>query len=216
MENSSHYRVFTRQSLVWIILFILGVYSPLYGQSWKASGSDQYPKLETFVSALSATDRGIVGDGVTDNTAAIQTALNDIATWGGGALYLPDGKYVINGGLIIPKGVILRGDWKKPVKGEPIGGTILMGFAGRGDVNGSPLLTLESASAVMDIAIWYPEQNPDNIVAYPPSILFGKPGYWGNDFANAKNVTFVNSYIGLMYSRTNTGGCPIVNGMYCI
>lgn len=214
MENSSHYRVFTRQSLVWVILFILGVYSPLYGQSWKASGSDQYPKLETFVSALSATDRGIVGDGVTDNTAAIQTALNDIATWGGGALYLSDGKYVINGGLIIPKGVILRGDWKKPVKGEPIGGTILMGFAGRGDVNSSPLLTLESASAVMDIAIWYPEQNPDNIVAYPPSILFGKPGYWGNDFANAKNVTFVNSYIGLMYSRTNTGGCPIVNGMY--
>ena len=42
----------------------------------------------------------------------------------GGTLYLPAGTYKIDGRITVPRGVSIRGDWKKPVKGEKIEGTI--------------------------------------------------------------------------------------------
>lgn len=57
----------------------------------KANGT----KTGVFVSpAFSVTDYGAVGDGVTDNTTAIQTAVNAIATAGGGTLFFPPGTYL--------------------------------------------------------------------------------------------------------------------------
>ncbi|MCL2352172.1 MAG: discoidin domain-containing protein [Firmicutes bacterium] len=49
-----------------------------------------------------------VGDGVTDSTAAIQSAVNAAAAAGGGVVFLPAGVYVF-GGLSLGKGVILSG-----------------------------------------------------------------------------------------------------------
>jgi len=48
------------------------------------------------------------GDGMTDDTTAIQNAINDCAI--GKAVYLPEGTYRLTSSLSITKGIVLRGD----------------------------------------------------------------------------------------------------------
>ncbi|MFB9278826.1 glycosyl hydrolase family 28-related protein [Cohnella cellulosilytica] len=174
----------------------------------------KYPAADTFVAAYDVTDYGAKGDGAADETSVFQRLLDSIGRLGGGTLFVPEGKYAIRGNLYVPKGVTLRGEWKKPVKGEPVRGTILMAYAGRGDEEAPPLLTLESSSAVRDVAIWYPEQTPDDIVPYPPAIVFGRPNVFGNEFNNAINITLVNAYSGIVFSRANGGTGPVVSDVY--
>jgi hypothetical protein len=173
-----------------------------------------YPTADTFVAAYSVKDFGASGDGVTDVTGIFQKLLDALGRLGGGTLFVPEGRYAIQGTLLIPKGVTLRGEWSKPVKGEAVKGTILMAYAGRGEEEGTPFITMEPSSAVRDLAFWYPEQLPDQITPYPPTVMFGKPRYFGNDFCNAKNITFVNAYTGIMFSRVNGGSSPVLNEIY--
>lgn len=197
-----------------LILFLTGAFQfPAMSQKWKLI-EPSYPISDDIVAAFSVADYGATGDGVTDVTTIFQGRLNALGAIGGGVLFVPKGKYVIKGNLNIPKGITLRGELKKPVKGQPIEGTILMAYAGKGNKNASAFITMEPAAAVMDLAIWYPEQNPDAIVAYPPSLRFGKSGYFGNEYCNAKNIAFVNSYIGIEFNKTNGGAGPVVNGVY--
>ena len=114
-----------------------------------------------------ASDFGIVADGVTDVTDAIQEALTLLANLGGGALFLPAGHYRVDGSLTVPSGVTLRGDWQKPVPGQPVAGTILKAYAGRDDVNAAPFITLGNSAGVKGVSIWYPEQTPADIRPYP-------------------------------------------------
>ena len=58
-------------------------------------------KLKEFVSVK---DFGAVGDGVTDDTAAIQAAIDAEVP-----LYMPDGEYLITAGLELPYGTNLQG-----------------------------------------------------------------------------------------------------------
>ena len=51
---------------------------------------------------LNVKDYGAKGDGSTDDTSAIQSAINAAASAGGGAVFVPTGDYVVNGGLTIP------------------------------------------------------------------------------------------------------------------
>ncbi|HKP88888.1 MAG TPA: glycosyl hydrolase family 28-related protein [Thermoleophilaceae bacterium] len=54
---------------------------------------------------VNVKDKGARGDGLTtptDDTAAIQSAINDVAATGGGTVFFPPGDYVVNGGLTIP------------------------------------------------------------------------------------------------------------------
>jgi hypothetical protein len=173
-----------------------------------------YPISDVFVAGYSVKDFGATGDGVTDVTPIFQKLLDSLRKINGGTLFVPEGKYVIRGTLLIPKGITLRGEWSKPVKGQAIKGTILMAYSGRGNETATPLITMETSAAVRDLAIWYPDQLPGSITPYPPAIQFGAPNYFGNEFCNAKNITLVNAYSGVIFSRTNGGTCPVINGIY--
>jgi len=197
--------------IVLIVFMLASVYAN--AQQWQLV-NPAFPTADAWVAAFSVSDIGATGDGVTDVTSIFQKGLDSLGKTGGGTLFVPGGKYVIKGSLLIPKGVTLRGEWQKPVKGQPVQGTILMAYIGKGDENAAPLMTLQSTAGVRDLAIWYPEQDPNNIVPYSPAILFGQTGYWGNDYCNADNITFVNAYSGLVISRVNGGGCPMLNGLY--
>jgi hypothetical protein len=62
---------------------------------------------------ISVKDFGAVGNGSTDDTAAIQAALNYANTLGGAAVSLGTGRYLINSAnLSIPAGVFLEGIWE--------------------------------------------------------------------------------------------------------
>ena len=68
-------------------------------------------QAQLFRHGLDVREYGAVGDGVTDDTAAVQAAINAVGT-GGGTVYLPPGSYVLNGpaGLSLATvGTVLRG-----------------------------------------------------------------------------------------------------------
>jgi len=59
-------------------------------------------KLENVMQGwVNVADRGIIGDGVTDVTNALNSLIEEIATWSSATLYFPPGVYVIEGDVDI-------------------------------------------------------------------------------------------------------------------
>jgi hypothetical protein len=74
--------------------------------------TDRGPKGDPGIPGLNVKDYGAVGDGVHDDTSAIQAAINDAQT-GGRMLVVPAGTYVGNG-LVSTLGIKWLGDgWRK-------------------------------------------------------------------------------------------------------
>lgn len=149
-----------------------------------------------------------------DATTTIQSLLEGLNRVGGGTLFIPEGEYTVRGNLTIPQGVTICGDWRAPTDDSPkVVGTILKAYAGREDPNGTAFITMLPNSMVRDLSIWYPEQNPEHIVAYPTSIQMYKKGHWGADYTHVRNVTFVNSYEAVRQGPDGSG-CPNVHNVY--
>lgn len=55
---------------------------------------------------------GAVGDGVTDDTAAIQAAVDAVATAGGGSVFVPAGHYITSSPILMKSNVELYGEGK--------------------------------------------------------------------------------------------------------
>lgn len=171
--------------------------------------------LGPLIAAFNAADYDADPTGVRDNTGLFQRLIDQIGAIGGGILYIPEGFYRVEGTLRVVKGVTLRGDWVKPEPSAAVEGTVLMAYTGRGlGPTDAPFIEMEVGAGVMDLAIFYPEQQPENIVPYSPAIRLGVEHYFGNEYNNVKNVTLVNAYIGVLFSYTNGGASPVVNGLY--
>ena len=209
---------YTKQvvSFFLISFFVLASSFAQTGAKWQIIESSGYDTEDVCVAAFTDADHASIDKtGTSNSREGIQNLLNRLGDAGGGTLYLSAGKYKVEGLLVIPKGVVLRGDWKQPRKDAPIVGTVLMAYSGRGgESEMNAFITMEPSTGLYDIAIWYPEQLPGNIVAYPPTILYGRQGVWGNDYCNVRNVTLVNSYSGVVVSRSNGGGCPNIFNLY--
>jgi hypothetical protein len=171
--------------------------------------STVFPTDDWIVTPHYAEDFGIAADGVTDVTAAIQSALVSISNLGGGALYLPAGLYKVSGTLTIPSRVTLRGDWAPPTPDGPVQGTILMAYAGRGSESGDAFLSMSNCAGIKGIAIWYPEQAANDIQPYPPAIR-----RVSGSNQTVENVTFVNAYIGFSCYSTEITASPFLRGIY--
>jgi hypothetical protein len=66
---------------------------------------------DKLMDVVSVKDFGAVGNGVADDTAAIQAAINAVKSFGGGTVYFPTGDYLITQTLIINSPYItLRGE----------------------------------------------------------------------------------------------------------
>ncbi len=120
---------------------------------------------------------GAVGDGATDNTQALQKALDAAGKAGGGIVDLPSGRFRVNGNLSIPAGVTLQGTYRVPPtishRDEAPNGTILLAYAGRGSQKGPPFVRLAGDNAaIMGLAVIYPEWKQSDVppVPYPPCV----------------------------------------------
>ena len=148
---------------------------------------------EIIVAVATPQQYGAVGDGVTDDTAAFQSAMkaaNNSGGYGGGVVYVPAGTYCFSNTLTIPSGVTLHGDWTDWSQGtNGVVGTLFKVYAGSGQSNGTPFITL-AGGALNGVSIWYPNQNPASITPYPFTVKI-------SNSALVQDVALINSYQGI-------------------
>ena len=163
---------------------------------------------------VTASPFGADNTGAADATAPIQQALNVVAGVGGGVVFVPAGQYKILGTLGVPGNVTLMGDWESPLKGGSGRGTILMAYAGRGNENAKPFITLAEGgvadlnAAVRNLSIWYPEQTAADIQPYPFAIRTAS--LW-TGACEVEKITLYNAYNGI---RIDAGGAHAIGNIY--
>jgi hypothetical protein len=180
------------------------------------------PALAAVPGLTSVLDHGAVGDGVTDNTAAFQKAMDAIHADGGGIVSVPTGRYRFQGTLRVPARVTLEGVWRSPVRGEPFGadGSVLLVTAGQGDPDGPPFLRMGESSTLKGLTIFYPEQVRANPPTPYPWTVQTEPK--GSDNVGIHDVTMVNPYQAVDFGThpagrhtvNNLHGYPLLNGIY--
>ena len=165
--------------------------------------------------SVDARDYGARGDGVFDNTAALQAAL-DAARDKGPICHVPPGHYRLNGALLVPPGVTLAGSsGAVPHSEHPIG-TFLLAYGGRGEPDGTPLITLKPNAAVCRLVIHYPEQIFPDIEPYPWTIR------GDGEMCQVSDLTLTNPYQALDFGTKwnelhiirNVFACPLKIGVY--
>ena len=95
--------------------------------------------------------------GGSDCTKAIQKALNDASSNGGGIIFLLSGYYRMDGTIVIPSNVELRG--ATDLSTVPHGsGVILESYANKGKNDGTPFIRISANSGIRGVIVNYLEQ----------------------------------------------------------
>ncbi|MBM3881869.1 MAG: hypothetical protein FJ387_19445 [Verrucomicrobia bacterium] len=131
------------------------------------------PSSPPAASAFNVRDFGARGDGATDDTAAVQKALDAAAQAGGGVVWAPRGNYWFGGTLNVPAAVTLRGVWESVPAHNGIrdaglpkptdDGTTFLVTAGAGSEAGAPFITLNHNSTLKGVVLYYPQQKVDEV-----------------------------------------------------
>jgi len=177
--------------------------------------------------AVNVVDLGADNTGTADATSAFQAALDQAGT-SGETVLAPAGTYKIAGSLQVPSFVTLEGEWRAPAywaQGVPDIGTVLHAYAGRGNVDGPPFITLAGhAAGVKGLAIRYPFQGerlareharPAGVQPYPPTIRGGVPTPNDDFFDNlsVQDCLLVNPYSAVDFA-THRCGRHFIRGLY--
>lgn len=173
---------------------------------------------EVVVGTTTPQQFGAVGDGITDDSAAFQNAINAVYNSGGpggGVVFVPAGFYAFYTNINIPTGVTLHGDWTDWTQGtNGLVGTTFKVYFGAGQSNAAPFLQMNRSTELRGINIWYPNQNPNSIVSYPYSIGLA-------DDCVVQNIVLVNSYQGInsynggaKHILSTVIGSPLYEGIF--
>ena len=144
----------------------------------------------------------------TDNTAAIQNALDAQFKTHGGEVDVPSGSYLLLGTLNIPRFVRLHGELmlpaslagalpggQAPEQSPLVGGATLGMVEGFGNVDAPPFLTVNTNSVVEGFAIYNPLQTNAEDATAPT------PAPWAirivGDASRVSNIDIVNMYQGI-------------------
>jgi hypothetical protein len=121
-------------------------------------------------------DYGAVGNGVTDDSTAVQTAFDAASAAGGGTVYLPSGTYLCNTPLVLQYGVNLVGEGRT--------NTII-----KKDSTTTKAVTIYANPLIPEI--YAPSTLPNNINAI--LVLTGVPGP-GRYVGGISEITFEGTY----------------------
>jgi len=89
-----------------------------------------------------------------DVSSKLQTALNKVKSAGGGTLYLPGGRYLVNNPIKVPSGVELRGTWDVQHHTQSGGAGIFTTYSGgAAGEKGSSLIQLETGAGIRGVTI---------------------------------------------------------------
>lgn len=169
-----------------------------------------------FPKVFNVREFGAWGDGVTNDAPAIQAALNAAAPVAGTVYLGPSEKgYRMMGGITIPRGVRLLGDYAGGRKGlqsgevyfpEPDarrGSLLLVDGSYRGH-----LIVMSAVSTVQGIEIYYPDQPNDGMQAAPDVYDWAIISPAGSHSSSILDVCLTNAYQGIFVSA---GGHRIDN-----
>lgn len=178
-----------------------------------------------IVSAPLTTDEVVVADavvtdsfygadntGTTDSTSSIQKAIDAVGHMGGGTVYLPAGKYRVDGQLIMRQNTALRGDWKSPLDGGSGLGTIIMVSYGKDDEDTTRQKSFinikEPNVSIRNLSFWYPDQNYSGETIHPYPYTIDASNIHSFE-PTIYNVTFYNTYKGIY--MIGTSGSMLAN-----
>lgn len=216
-----------------LVMTVSSAWAVDYTPKYRLINNPDYPANDLAVATYNLMDYGVDNTGQEDCTAVIIALLkklsgkegafasigtsDDYKFKAGGILYIPEGTYLVTGQIQVPRGVTIRGDWKKP-EGK-VGGTVIKiqpknGTKPYAGSVGNGTFVMLPTSELSNLTFWYPDQEIDNVQPYMPTVVFGKNGYWGNDYTSVRHCTFVNSYIGIQFSESQGGGCPNIFDVY--
>jgi hypothetical protein len=165
-------------------------------------------KLQQY---LSVKDFGATGNGTTDDTAAIQNALNAAQTQGAN-VYVPQGTYKLTSQITIPRGVGVLGTgyngtprWNATSsswESIDIGSVFAIAWGSGGSSSANAAFTMTSYTTMDGCSFWYPNQSGDTLTPsqYPPtiSLVSDSNEYQGKCFITTiQNCIFVNSWIAI-------------------
>ena len=156
-------------------------------------------------SAFNVRDFGARGDGRTDDTAAIQRAIDAAAQLQGGVVALPPGNYLVASHLTVKAFVTLEGVWRAPKSGPVGSGSTLLAVADKGRGDGTPFITLERNATLAGVTIFYPEQTRPVPVPYPWTIRAA------GDDVSLLNLLLVNPWQAV---NLDGAGRHFIHGLY--
>lgn len=177
------------------------------GAGLLAGSADASTRPHATVGSLDAMRFGAKGDGVADDTVAIQKALNEAGKAGGGIVTLPTGQYRINTNLVIPGGVTLQGTFRVPPCNRhdhhpQLHGSVLLAYAGRDKPDSPPFIRLAGNIATLSgVIVNYPEWKQTDVppIPYPPTVLSDE----GFENVAVTDCCFLNTY-----EAINLGNAP--------
>lgn len=164
--------------------------------------------LETLGQPISVKQFGAKGDGTTNDSAAIQAALNAVGAVGGGIVYVPPtgSPYLLLTGVVVPAGVCLMGAATRQYQGMTAtqaqwcsAGTWIVS----GDTTNPAVSTSGHGASIKGINFFYVQPTPGTTftpITYPYTILVQ------DDFVNLEDIWIVAGTHGISIAYTSTSG----------
>lgn len=199
--------------------------------------NDQYPSKDLMVADIildQAHGYNVDNTGSQPIDAVLQNAIDTLYENGGGTIYIPHGRYAITSRIDIKPYIYICGDYKDPdlVTDGDYGTLILCKVPPSREDTGykANIFRMQGSTGIDGLTFFYPMQFMD---AYQPyGYTIEVPGGMNTNMCtvyNIENVTFLNSYKGIVASMTpgayysitheqlhisNVKGTCLRNGMY--
>jgi hypothetical protein len=154
---------------------------------------------------VSVKDFGAVGNGVADDTAKIQAALDAMSAAGGGTVFAPPGQYRLTAKLTIPSFVLLKGGDFLPDPSNSAQTLATSLFIDWGAGADNHAVEMSHSSGIEGFTFYYPGQvakTASTPIAFGFSIST-PTAVDVYDNIHVRNITLYNSYKGI---RLNNGG----------